>query len=273
METEMQWLQSSLLVLVEVLVLFWLRDWNESYDWWKSFFSEYFWSHRLNLELLLEATMCTKKYGTQNLEKDERVEPNNCFYKFVVFVGKEVNFCWTFEERSVGKFTETITSKWQLRALCFLAMLQLLGLQCNLKDEEHLKAPYNLNLIGQKSYWQVYENCKTRTRTVQNKWIIINVFPVTFLLQWLSKMCWDYKKFELHRFELRRFFHKSLFRNFKETGNFIRISESSNYTELTVQATCRISFGNILLISLFLKNFHPFLNQESNFEILQRLRK
>ena len=114
METEMQWLQSSLLVLVEVLVLFWLRDWNESYDWWKSFFSEYFWSHRLNLELLLEATMCTKKYGTQNLEKDERVEPNNCFYKFVVFVGKEVNLLdiWRKERRKIYRnnyFKMTIT--------------------------------------------------------------------------------------------------------------------------------------------------------------------
>ena len=97
----MQWIQSLLLVLVEVLVLFWLRDWNESYDWWKSFFSDFFWSHRLNLELLLEATMCTKKYGTQNLEKDVRVESNNCFYKFVVFVGKEINLLdiWRKERR------------------------------------------------------------------------------------------------------------------------------------------------------------------------------
>lgn len=192
---------------------------------------------------------------------------------------KRNKFVGYLKKGASGKYTETVTSKWQLRALCFLAMLQLLGLQYDLKDEERLKGPYNLNLIGQKSYWQMYENCKTRARTVQDKWIIINVFPVTFLLQWFSKMCWNYKKFELQRFELWRFFHKSLLRNFKETGNFIQISESSNYTdsnytELTVQATWHIiSFGNILLISLFLKNFHPFPNQQSNFEILQRLRK
>ena len=40
-----------------------------------------------------------------------RIEPNNCFYKFVVFAGKERNFDGYLKKGSSKKFTKGITSK------------------------------------------------------------------------------------------------------------------------------------------------------------------
>ena len=75
----------------------------------KIYFQIFLLSHRLKLELTSKATTCTRKYGTQNFEKNYvRVEPTNFFHKFVVFVGKERNFVGHLKKGASGKFTMTL---------------------------------------------------------------------------------------------------------------------------------------------------------------------
>ena len=134
-----------------------------------------------------------------------RIEPNNCFYKFVVFAGKERNFDGYLKKGSSKKFTKGITSKWNLLVLCRWAMLLFVITWTAMQFEgwKRVASPQQLKFKKKKEQMRSF-----KTRTAQNKWIIINAFLVNY--KEFSPMLTSKSVRTTKKFELWTLFHKSL---------------------------------------------------------------
>ena len=101
METEMQWLQRPLLVLVEVLVLFWLRDWNESHDCWENLFSDLI--TLVELGTYIKGHHVYKEIFNPELGEKRAYRAKQLFLEVCGLCWKRKKFYRIFEERGVGK--------------------------------------------------------------------------------------------------------------------------------------------------------------------------